>query len=104
MQNIIKELFWGNVNPLDRSFDKESEYGICSNKIYMLSNELTEQLSDENKDKLNNILSCEMELETLASSESFADGFRLGAKFMLATFTNVGNNDVYKKLTDTNNE
>ena len=86
MKNIIKELYYGNIDPQARSFQKSSylqkQMNILAENEALLTDKLT---GDEKKAFLSfanasNIVLGESELD------SFLVGFRLGARFAYDTF------------------
>ncbi len=94
MKNIIKELYFGNIEPQARSFENDS---FIQNQMSILSSceqTLTEKLSgDEKKTFLafanaSNIVLSETELDR------FIVGFRLGARFAYDAF--VDNSAPYR--------
>lgn len=86
MKNIISELFYGNIDPQTRGYQKGS---YIQKQMTILANAeevLTENLSRDNKKNFlsyanaSNIILGESELD------SFIVGFRLGARFINDTF------------------
>ena len=96
MKNIIKELYYGNIDPQARGFKNGSylkkQMTIISENEALLTDKLT---GDEKKAFLafanaSNIVLGESELD------SFLVGFRLGARFAYDTF--VDNSSPYAIL------
>ncbi|MBQ3416408.1 MAG: hypothetical protein IJH32_01045 [Ruminococcus sp.] len=90
MKNIIKELYFGNIEPQARSF--ENDIFLQKQMSILSSSEqaLTEKLKGEEKKTFlafanaSNIVLSESELDR------FIVGFRLGAKFIYDTFVSNG--------------
>ncbi|MGN0508706.1 MAG: DUF6809 family protein [Ruminococcus sp.] len=86
MKNIISELFYGNIDPQTRGYQKGSYIQKQMNILTNAEEVLTERLSgDDRKSFLSyanasNIILGESELD------SFIVGFRLGARFIYDTF------------------
>ena len=88
MNNFIKELYYGNIDPQARGF-KNGSY-LKKQMTILSENEaaLTDRLTGEEKKAFlsfvnaSDIILCESELD------SFIVGFRLGAKFVFDTFVN----------------
>lgn len=94
MKNIIKELYFGNIEPQARSFENDSFIQKQMSILSSCEQALTEKLTgDEKKTFLafanaSNIVLSESELDR------FIAGFRLGAKFTYDTF--VSSNAPYQ--------
>ena len=84
--NIIEELYYGNIDPQDRGYRPKSPVKKASDSPNDLEEKLTEQLAGENKDLF--LRFCNAYAEFMGESEldTFINGFRLGARFMLDTF------------------
>ena len=94
MKNIIKELYFGNIEPQARSFENDSFIQKQMSILSSCEQSLTEKLSgDEKKTFLafanaSNIVLSETELDR------FIAGFRLGARFAYDAF--VDNSAPYR--------
>ncbi len=88
MKNIIKELYYGNIDPQARGF-KNSSY--LKKQITILSeNEalLTEKLTGNEKKAFLSFANASDIILGESELDSFMVGFRLGAKFIFDTFVN----------------
>ncbi|MBQ8943731.1 MAG: hypothetical protein IJ050_04435 [Clostridia bacterium] len=94
MKNIIKELYYGNIEPQARSFENDSFLQKQMSILSTCEQALTEKLTGEEKKTFltfanaSNIVLSESELDR------FIVGFRLGAKFAYDTF--VSSNAPYQ--------
>lgn len=84
--NILKELYYGNVSPLEKRIKTGSEYAKFIAIIADSEEKLNSCLDDEKKYLLNRIINAQGEILDIESCEHFIDGVRLGAQFMLDTF------------------
>ena len=84
--NILKELYYGNVNPLEKRIKTGSEYAKFIEVIADSEEELNSCLDDEKKYLLNRIMDAQGEILDIESCEHFIEGVRIGAQFMLDTF------------------
>ena len=79
MKNIISELFYGNIDPQTRSYQKGS---YIQKYITILANAeevLTKNLSGDDKKTF-------LSYANASNLDSFIVGFRLGARFIYDTF------------------
>ena len=94
MKNIIKELYFGNIEPQTRSFENDSFLQKQMSIISSCEQALTDRLKGEDKNTFlafanaSNIVLSESELDR------FIVGFRFGAKFIYDTF--VSNDAPYR--------
>lgn len=88
MKNIIKELYYGNIDPQARGFQKGSylqkQMNILAENEALLTDKLT---GDEKKAFLSFVNASDIILGE-SELDSFMVGFRLGAKFIFDTFVN----------------
>ena len=88
MKNIIKELYYGNIDPQARGFKNGSylkkQMTILSESEAMLTDRLT---GDEKKAFLSFVNASDIILGE-SELDSFIVGFRLGARLIFDTFVN----------------
>ena len=88
MKNIIKELYYGNIDPQARGFKNGSylkkQMTILSESETMLTDRLT---GDEKKAFISFVNASDVILVE-SELDSFIVGFRLGAKLVFDTFVN----------------
>ena len=70
--NILEEFYYGNVNPQEKCFKRESEFATFV------------KIVSDNEEKLSAYLGGEI-LDT-ETRERFIEGWKLGARFMIDTF------------------
>ena len=82
MKNFIEELYYGNVNPQERYFDRKSETGKSILAIADVEDSLNEVLNNKGKELFKEYQRLDGEI----TADSFIVGFRMGAKFALDTY------------------
>ena len=89
--NILKDLYYGDLEPIDKGFDRNSEYA----KLFTLITDNEKKLIDflnslcdakEEQNLLSQMQDAQYELNNFIECERFIDGFRMGAEFILETF------------------
>ena len=85
-KNILEALYYGEIAPYENRFDHSLEYVECAKKLSSIEAKLTACLNEEERALLEQLAGAEGELSELSILEYFAEGFRLGAAFMLDTF------------------
>ena len=86
MSGIIKELYYGNIEPQEINSEFTAE---VKEKLGILSQKQEELMAKLNKDEKELFLECENaynELSGVCNADSFATGFRLGARFAYDVF------------------
>ena len=84
--NILEEFYFGNVNPQEKRFKRESEYATFVKIISDNEEKLSAGLSNEEKSLLSRLMNAQSEITSIETCERFIEGWKLGAKFMLDTF------------------
>ena len=83
MNDIISDLYYGNIQPNVRTVREDTEEARL-NEVFSDSEEwLTEHLEGKAKTTLLNLLNAHSELDGLVSYENFRRGFILGAKIIM---------------------
>lgn len=84
---FIKRLFNGNINPSVAVTVKGSQYEKLANKSLNVQKTLSEQLSENQKKLLDELISIQDSLSMIVSEENYSAGFRDGACMMIDVFT-----------------
>ena len=79
----LKELYYGNICPIEKTIEKGSEYYEFSKKAVDEEEKLLKNLNNEEKEIYENILQYRSRQSCILEEEIFADGFRLGAQIIL---------------------
>ena len=86
MKNIIEELWNGEINPQDTLVDNNPHYKELQHLQSRNKAELFEDLSEEQKEKLEKNCDTTLEMNSVSERETFASGltmYRNSRKFLL---------------------
>jgi len=89
MSSILEELYFGNINPSEKRFVRDSQYDKAIQAISTNGERLTELLTDKEKSLFLDYANAQSEINSISMIESFVDGFRLGAKIMLEVMSDA---------------
>ena len=80
---IIEDLYYGRISPYEMSISTTPEYQKL--KAFADRNEdlLRESLSDEQKERLENLIETVTDISSISERDMFINGFRLGIKLMI---------------------
>lgn len=90
MQEILRELFYGNINPNARQFVRDSEYGKAIKTVSDCEEKLNAMLSGKELELFEKLMKAQSDSSYINGQEFFIEGFRLGARIALEI---MGNND-----------
>ena len=85
--HILEELYIGNVRPGERMFKRNSQYAKALDEAVKAGDALTEVLTPEQKELLEDYMTAQREVNVLTDCETFMYGFKVGAKIMLDVLT-----------------
>ena len=80
---ILEEFWYGNLNPNEQSFDKQSRFAKVLSLLTQNEGKLLERMNEEEKEIFEKYQDCHHELTQLGECEAFIKGFRLGGQIML---------------------
>ena len=86
MANFIEELYYGNVNPQQRSTDRNTTQQEQMVILSDCESYLADHLSEEEKKKFLAFSNAWSIVNGESTLDSFIQGFRLGARFAFDTF------------------
>ena len=81
--NILEELWYGRINPSQRTQPDDKSSSDLTNQIIDKEDELAPLLSDDAKEILEQMRDKQLDLSTSNERKAFISGFRLGARIML---------------------
>jgi len=84
MQNILHELYHGNISPWEREVPKEEEYRKTADQLVAIESILISKFDDADKELYRQLTSALIALASFDYASIYADGFRTGANIMLA--------------------
>ena len=91
MAGVIEELWYGNIDPQIQRAEGNKEIKSLLNLIGKNRDDLSDTLTDKQKEILEKYDDCVNEMYCIIEHETFAYGFRLGGKLMCETLS--GDND-----------
>ena len=93
MNNILKEFYRGNLAPADRQMVKGSEIARAMDELTKAETALEQSLSSELLPVLKRLTDAQITLNAIAAETHYIDGFKTGARFMMAVY-----DDTYENL------
>ena len=87
MRQILESLYYGNIAPNAKTFSKNSSYAKAMGRLDKSDAYLHSVLGEEVKAMLKAFEDAQSEVNDIGIVEAFVDGFRLGAKIMLAALS-----------------
>ena len=88
MSSIIEEFYYGNIEAQTLSTEITPKLKKKLSALVKMEEELTEMLSEKEKELFINYVLAYNEFSSIGNSDSFISGFRLGARFTFDTFVN----------------
>ena len=82
--NILTDLFYGSLNPNEKRFDRDSEFGHTAASLIEAEDALRSTLKGDALERLENMLRLQGSMTQLTAEGYFTDGFRTGFRFALA--------------------
>ncbi|WP_312448578.1 DUF6809 family protein [Lacrimispora sp.] len=80
MSQIIKDLYYGNISPWEKSFDRDSEYGKELKTVSETEEKLLSLLKEAEKELLQAFSDAHGNMSRIAIADGFIDGFCLGMR------------------------
>ena len=80
MRNIIEELYYGNICPMDRKIVKGGEYSHLLHLLTRNEDNLSETLTQAQQETFVKYKDCVSEINEANEVTSFAIGFKLGIR------------------------
>ena len=92
MRNIIEELYYGNICPMDRKIIKGGEYSHMLHLLSRNEDNLTETLTQAQQETFGKYKDCVSEINEANEVTSFTVGFKLGIR--LAVEAMISTDDI----------
>ena len=90
---ILEELWYGNINPMERPFQRQRRFDKAFRMLTKNEEKLLETLNDQEKDLFDKFKACYDEMIQITECQTFIKGFKLGARFFTECFEN--DDDIY---------
>ena len=92
MSNILKDFYCGNLNPAERQMVKGSEIAHAMEELSKAHVVLEQSLTPELLPVLKRLTDAQTGLNGITAETYYIDGFKTGARFMLAVYDNAYDN------------
>ncbi len=89
MRNIIEELYYGNICPMDRQIVKGGDYSHPLHLLTRNEDSLTETLTQAQQEAFGKYKDCVSELNEANEVASFAIGFKLGMRLAVESMISL---------------
>ena len=93
MNSILQEFYCGNLNPAERQMVKGSEIAQAMEELSKANTVLEQSLTPELLPILKRLTDAQLTLNALTAETYYLDGFKTGARFMMAV-----QDDTYENL------
>ena len=84
MNDILKKFYRGNLSPADRQMVKGSGMARAVDELSKAETALEQSLPPELRPALKRLADAQLALNDLTAEAYYVDGFKTGARFMLA--------------------
>ena len=85
--NIIEDLWFGNISPWERPFQKGGAYSELLTVVVRHQEDILGRLNEEEKEIFEKFCDCTNEMHDLTEREAFVKGFTLGARIIIEVMT-----------------
>ena len=89
MNNFIEALFFGNIEAQQQSITKNRELKKVWDELVTCEEELSHKLSCSEKEMFEKYVDCYAKATLINEKDAFVNGFRIGAKLTLDTFSDT---------------
>lgn len=83
MRKMLEELYYGNINPNEKQFIRNTDFDRAMRTLSENEDKLTELLEGKEKTLFLDLVNAQGIINGTTSVESFINGFRLGARIAL---------------------
>ena len=90
--SILKDLYYGEINPAERYVKKESNYYKLSEQLTENIDKFTKQLNDQEKQLFEKITDSIYYINGISEEECYTKGFCTGAKMILEILAHKSDN------------
>lgn len=87
MNDIITELYYGNIRPVEQTGKLTPEASAILKRVHENENKLEAKLNDQEKELLHTIQSARLDVATIIEEKRFREAFILGARLMAEMLT-----------------
>lgn len=83
MRKMLEELYYGNINPNERQFIRNTDFDRAMRTLSENEDKLTELLDGKEKTLFLDLVNAQSSVNGITAVEGFINGFRLGARMAL---------------------
>lgn len=94
--HILEEFWYGNINPMERPFQRQRKFDKTFRLLTKNEEKLLETLNEQEKELLEKYKACYDEMIQTTECQTFIKGFKLRARFVIACFEN--DSDIYDEV------
>ena len=87
MKAFLDDLYYGNINPNEQSFRRDTEFDRAMKALTSSEQQLTAILEGAQKELLLQMINAQADIDGAIALEKFVKGLRLGARMMLEVLT-----------------
>ncbi|AZK48586.1 DUF6809 family protein [Paenibacillus lentus] len=87
MKSMLEALFYGDIRPEEQVVPKNPEYRSISRRLSEAMELWKEKLSSEDFNQLEAMLDLRNQSESIYATNTFINGFQLGALIMMEVYT-----------------
>lgn len=80
--NFIEDLYYGNINPCEKQFDRSTSFAKEMQKFCEIEKELCQILNGKPLHLVNELVNASGEIASITALENFKLGFRLGVQMI----------------------
>lgn len=86
--HILEEFWYGNINPMERPFQRQRGFDKAFIMLNKNEENLLETLDEEQKELFDKFKVCYDKMIQITECQTFIKGFKLGARFTMASHEN----------------
>lgn len=79
---VIENLFYGNISPCEKTLTRGNEYSRLLQLAVKNEEKLHSILSPQQREQLEKLKDCIIDMNNISEKEAFVDGFRLGVQLI----------------------
>lgn len=83
MRRMLEELYYGNINPNEKQFIRNTQFDKAMHILSENEEKLTLLLDGKEKKLFLDLVNAQSEINGITSVEGFINGFRLGARIAI---------------------
>ena len=87
MENLINELYYGNVRPVEQMGGLTTETAAIMKRVHENEDRLEASLNDQEKELLRTIQDDRLDVASIIEEQRFREAFILGARLMIEILT-----------------